>query len=123
MTNHTRREFLRTTAAAAGAVGLGFACGPYEESGGDVPAPMSILILGGTGFIGPHMVRYAASRGHTVTLFNRGRTNTHLFPDLEKLVGDRDGDSNCHSMLHRKDPPFLVDELRQLMSKKIFRND
>ena len=92
MTNHTRREFLRTTATAAGAVGLGFACGPYEESGGDVPAPMSILILGGTAFIGPHMVRYAAGRGHTVTLFNRGRTNTHLFPDLEKLVGDRDGD-------------------------------
>jgi 2'-hydroxyisoflavone reductase len=48
--------------------------------------------LGGTGFIGPHMVRYAQSRGHTVTLFNRGRTNTHLFPDVEKLIGDRDGD-------------------------------
>lgn len=92
MTNHTRREFLRTTATAAGAVGLGFACGPYGDSVSDVPAPMSILILGGTAFIGPHMVRYAASRGHTVTLFNRGRTNTHLFPDLEKLVGDRDGD-------------------------------
>jgi 2'-hydroxyisoflavone reductase len=38
------------------------------------------------------MVRYAQSRGHTVTLFNRGRTNTHLFPDVEKLRGDRDGD-------------------------------
>jgi len=53
---------------------------------------MSILVLGDTGFIGPHMVRYATSRGHDVTLFNRGRTNTHLFPELEKLVGDRDGD-------------------------------
>ena len=49
------------------------------------------LILGGTGFIGPHQVRYALSRGHAVTLFNRGRTNTHLFPEVEKLVGDRDG--------------------------------
>jgi len=52
---------------------------------------LRILILGGTGFIGPHQVRYALSRGHAVTLFNRGRTNTHLFPDVEKLVGDRDG--------------------------------
>jgi 2'-hydroxyisoflavone reductase len=53
---------------------------------------MNILILGGTGFIGPHMVEYALSRGHTVTLFNRGRTNSHLFPDVERLVGDRNGD-------------------------------
>jgi 2'-hydroxyisoflavone reductase len=37
------------------------------------------------------MVRYALYRGHTVTLFNRGRTNPHLFPGVEKLVGDRDG--------------------------------
>jgi 2'-hydroxyisoflavone reductase len=51
-----------------------------------------VLVLGGTGFIGPHQVRYALSRGHTVTLFNRGRTNTHLFPEVEKLVGDRNGD-------------------------------
>ena len=82
-----RREFLKTTAAAAGAVGLGL---PGLACAG--PSPMTILVLGGTGFIGPHMVRYAMSRGHTVTLFNRGRTNTHLFPELEKLVGDRDGD-------------------------------
>ncbi len=53
---------------------------------------LRILILGGTGFIGPHQVRYALSRGHVVTLFNRGRTNTHLFPEVEKLVGDRNGD-------------------------------
>lgn len=52
---------------------------------------MRILILGGTGFIGPHMVQTAIDRGHTVTLFNRGRTNTHLFPGVEKLVGDRNG--------------------------------
>jgi len=37
------------------------------------------------------MVRRALERGHEVTLFNRGRTNTHLFPELEKLVGDRAG--------------------------------
>ena len=87
-----RRDFLKATAAAAGAFGLGAACAPYADQGDGSPAPMTILVLGGTGFIGPHMVEYAVSRGHTVSLFNRGRTNTHLFPDLEKLVGDRDGD-------------------------------
>ncbi len=51
---------------------------------------LNILILGGTGFIGPHMVEYATARGHTVTLFNRGKTNVDLFPDVTKLVGDRD---------------------------------
>ena len=86
-----RREFLKTSAAAAGAVGLGLAFDGAGATANAPPAPLSILVLGGTGFIGPHMVRYAMSRGHTVTLFNRGRTNTHLFPELEKLVGDRDG--------------------------------
>ncbi|MDH4126753.1 MAG: NAD-dependent epimerase/dehydratase family protein [Gammaproteobacteria bacterium] len=47
--------------------------------------PKSILVLGGTGFIGPYMVREALRRGHTVTLFNRGRTNDDLFPDLETI--------------------------------------
>ena len=91
--NHpqNRREFLRTTATAAGALGLGLAGHPASALGDGTSASMEILILGGTGFIGPHMVRYAVSRGHTVTLFNRGRTNPHLFPELEKLVGDRDG--------------------------------
>ena len=87
----TRREFLKTGAAAAGVLGLGLsACSPEPEEA--AVRPLSILILGGTGFIGPHMVRYARARGHTITLFNRGRTNTHLFPDVEKLKGDRDGD-------------------------------
>jgi 2'-hydroxyisoflavone reductase len=51
---------------------------------------LKILVLGGTGFIGPHMVREARRRGHDVTLFNRGKSNSTLFPDLELLVGDRD---------------------------------
>ncbi len=84
----TRRDFVKVSAATVGALSLGLGgC-----SSGDQPRPLRILILGGTGFIGPHMVRYSLSRGHTITLFNRGRTNTHLFPDVEKLKGDRDGD-------------------------------
>jgi 2'-hydroxyisoflavone reductase len=53
---------------------------------------LRLLVLGGTGFIGPYQVRYALDRGHTVTLFNRGRTNPQLFPGVEKLVGDRASD-------------------------------
>lgn len=52
----------------------------------------TLLVLGGTGFLGPHVVRAALDAGWTVTLFNRGKTNPHLFPELEKLQGDRDGD-------------------------------
>ncbi|MFH0944588.1 MAG: NAD-dependent epimerase/dehydratase family protein [Planctomycetota bacterium] len=54
--------------------------------------PLKILVLGGTGFIGPCEVAAAQARGHEVTLFNRGKTRPDLFSDLEKLVGDRDPD-------------------------------
>jgi 2'-hydroxyisoflavone reductase len=54
-------------------------------------APLRILFLGGTGFIGPHMVRQALDHGHTVTLFSRGRSGTNLFPGVERLIGDRNG--------------------------------
>jgi nucleoside-diphosphate-sugar epimerase len=50
---------------------------------------MRILVLGGTGFLGPSFVREAQARGHKLTLFNRGKTNPHLFPDLEQIHGDR----------------------------------
>jgi 2'-hydroxyisoflavone reductase len=53
---------------------------------------MRILILGGTRFLGRHTVDVALARGHDVTLFNRGQTSPLLFPDVEKLRGDRDGD-------------------------------
>jgi len=53
---------------------------------------VKILILGGTIFVGRHLVEAALSRGHEVTLFNRGRHNADLFPQVEKLRGDRDGD-------------------------------
>ena len=53
---------------------------------------MNLLILGGTRFVGRHMTRAALDKGHTVTLFHRGRTNPDLFSDVEHLHGDRDGD-------------------------------
>ena len=51
---------------------------------------MRILILGGTGFVGPATIEYALARGHKVTMFNRGKTRPELFPKVEKLRGDRD---------------------------------
>ncbi|MFC1500476.1 twin-arginine translocation signal domain-containing protein [Candidatus Zixiibacteriota bacterium] len=90
----TRRNFIQTTAITGGALSLGLAgCAKSDgERAGRARNPLKILILGGTSLIGPSQVEYALARGHTVTLFNRGRTNTHLFPEVEKLVGDRDND-------------------------------
>jgi len=86
----TRREFLSASIGAS-LVGMTASTRALAQSvaGG---GGMNILILGGTGFIGPHLVTYAMERGHKITLFNRGRTNTHLFPEAEKLVGDRNAD-------------------------------
>lgn len=53
---------------------------------------MKILILGGTRFLGRVLVEAALASGHEVTLFNRGKTDPELFPEVEKLVGDRNGD-------------------------------
>jgi len=52
---------------------------------------MRILIIGGTVFVGRHLVEAALAHGHTVTLFNRGQHNPELFPTVEKIKGDRDG--------------------------------
>ena len=53
---------------------------------------MNILILGGTKFLGRHIVDSALARGHTVTLFNRGKTNPGLFTQVETILGDREFD-------------------------------
>ncbi|MEZ6197571.1 MAG: NAD-dependent epimerase/dehydratase family protein [Planctomycetota bacterium] len=92
-----RREFLRRSASLSLAFGLGGSAGwprPQDEKPAPPAAPrkkLKLLILGGTGFLGPAVVEEALARGHEMTLFNRGRTNTDLFPDLEKLKGDRNG--------------------------------
>ena len=52
---------------------------------------MQLLILGGTRFLGRALVEAALEQGHGLTLFNRGQSNPDLFPDVEKLRGDRDG--------------------------------
>jgi len=52
---------------------------------------MRLLVLGGTKFLGRHGVDAALAAGHDVTIFTRGETNPELFPEVEHLVGDRDG--------------------------------
>lgn len=60
---------------------------------------MKLLFLGGTVFLGRHLVEVAIARGHTITLFNRGQHNADLFPAqrVEKLRGNRDGDLDALS--------------------------
>ena len=82
----TRRQILRSTLLGAAAV-----LGRRAFAADKANKPLSLLILGGTGFIGPHLVEIAHRRGHKVTLFNRGKTRPELFPDVEKLRGDRKG--------------------------------
>jgi len=53
---------------------------------------MKLLIIGGTKFLGRHLVEAALAAGHEVTLFNRGKTNPTLFPNLETILGDREQD-------------------------------
>lgn len=85
----SRRQFIRTGTLLAGAVATGaFARSTVAQEGG---RPTRLLVLGGTGFIGPHLVRHAVSRGHQVTIFTRGRRQADLPASVTRLVGDRNG--------------------------------
>jgi len=110
-----RRDFLKTTALAGGAWGAA-ALTPMAAAlaaGQAKPArPLRILVLGGTGFIGPHQVRYAVSRGHHVTLFNRGRTNPGLFKGLanvEERLGDRAPNPGDYASLKTGEWDVVID--------------
>ena len=83
-----RRDFLHT-AVALGAPALGAAAGNAVAADAAPKDKLRILILGGTGFTGPHQVRYALARGHHVTLFNRGRRPQPWPGDVVELTGDR----------------------------------
>src|SRR5437588_3673457 len=93
----SRRKFLKLSALAGGSVGLGLVPGVSALTNSAVSSrraakPMRILILGGTGFTGPFQVKYALSRGHKVTVFNRGKTHPGELPkEAEQLIGDRNG--------------------------------
>lgn len=118
----TRREFLKKSILAGGSaavvaglspLGAAGASGPRSvggegfddrgvrgaagpDSSGRPARSLRILLLGGTGFIGPHLVHRILERGHALTLFNRGRSEPGMYAELydrvEARVGDRDGD-------------------------------
>jgi 2'-hydroxyisoflavone reductase len=88
--NATRRHFIKLSAGAG--VALGFGVRSTSLFAEKSVKPLRILILGGTGFTGPYQVRYALSRGHKVTTFNRGKTHPGELPnEVEQLIGDRNG--------------------------------
>jgi 2'-hydroxyisoflavone reductase len=98
----SRRTFLHLSAGTAAALALGFdgrgspLSAAEAPSVGRSPKSLRVLVLGGTSFIGPHEIRYLLERGHTVSMFNRGRTKPLMFPEIfdkvEHLIGDRGGD-------------------------------
>jgi 2'-hydroxyisoflavone reductase len=116
-----RRTFLKTSAILGGAVGVGLpgvaeaftadgvrAAAYRPETGEAQPKPLRILILGGTGFIGPQQVEYALARKHKLTLFNRGKTNSTLFPNVPRLVGDRN-EAGGHDALKKGTWDVVID--------------
>lgn len=85
-----RRQFLQAT---SGLILSGALAGAQaQEAQGKTLAKTKLLVLGGTRFVGPALVEAALARGMVVTLFNRGKTEPQLFPQVEKLHGDRNGD-------------------------------
>jgi 2'-hydroxyisoflavone reductase len=100
--NGTRRDFVRTAAGGvlgAGLLGKTFTLErttPSQSRVQQADRSLRILILGGTAFTGPFQIKYALDRGHRITIFNRGRTQPTVLPEVfdrvEKLIGDRDND-------------------------------
>jgi 2'-hydroxyisoflavone reductase len=83
-----RRQFVSQVTALAGVLALG---GHSSRAADAVPKPLSLLILGGTGAIGPFHVRAAVARGHRVAVFSRGQVQAELPAGVERLIGDRNG--------------------------------
>ncbi len=92
-TGPSRREFLKSMTLAGTAIYLGgyvlASGGGCARAGKDAPRKLRVLVLGGTGQTGPHLIRDLLDGGHSVTMFNRGRRAPDLFPEVETLIGDR----------------------------------
>jgi len=86
----SRRQFIGLAAGALAAAPLASLAAMQKPAIMRAPRPLSILVLGGTGFLGPHQIEYAVARGHRVTMFNRG-SNPGMYGDaVEELTGNRD---------------------------------
>ena len=120
-----RRDFLATAFA-----GLSLLALPAQAR--KAAKPLKILVLGGTGFLGPQFVEAARAHGHTLTLFNRGKTNPERFADesyrdVEQLHGDRKTDMSALEGDRRWDAvldtsaylPADVTRSAQLLGKRV----
>jgi 2'-hydroxyisoflavone reductase len=98
---NSRRDFIKKGVAGLAALSVAssgslklFSKKPEKAS-----KSLSILILGGTAFTGPHQIKYAIDRGHKVSIFTRGKTkptlNKEYFKKVEHLIGDRNNDLNA----------------------------
>lgn len=97
--NPNRRQILQSGLAASVAASLGRPARAHAQSAGQERASLRILILGGTGFLGPALIEATQARGHALTLFNSGRTEAAraqrgrpsvVPPGVEILLGNRD---------------------------------
>jgi 2'-hydroxyisoflavone reductase len=135
-----RREFVRVSATAAlglSVPGVSWAKGAARERASPVPRldgveragrSLRILILGGTGFTGPHQVAYALARGHRLTLFNRGRREVEWPGAVEELTGDRNEPGGLRALEGREwdvcidNPttlPFWVRDAGQVLQGRV----
>jgi 2'-hydroxyisoflavone reductase len=94
-----RRDAMKLGAAT-------LAAGLFGSEASAAAKSLRVLILGGTGFIGPHFVESLRAAGHKLTLFNRGKRNPGLFPDIEQLHGDRRGQVDA---LKNRDWDVVID--------------
>ena len=86
-----RRKFLTHVVAAGGMLAFAGTCAAVTEEPSAGSKPLRVLILGGTGHIGPYFVRAAVARGYHVSVFSRGITAANLPAGVKHLVGDRNG--------------------------------
>lgn len=82
-----RREFLQVSLAAGALLATR---AQAAEDRAKATKPLDVLVFGGTGLIGPSLVEALVARGHKVVIFNRGKTKADLFPEIERIKGDRD---------------------------------
>lgn len=87
-----RRDAMKAGVATACALATSADTSLAEETPPTQAPPQRVLILGGTGFIGPHFVEALQAAGHELTLFNRGKSKPGLFTNIKTLTGDRNGD-------------------------------
>lgn len=91
-----RRDFTKQLAASATLLGVVPLISCTSDKTG-----LNILVLGGTDFLGPAIVKAALAKKHNVTLFNRGITNPDLFPELPIIIGDREKGPDSYTPLQK----------------------